>query len=162
MTRHDISAPTEPGVYIMRNTSNGKTYVGSSRNLRQRIFHHLWGIKSGKHPNHRIRRDLANCTLADFRFEIVSIVHDDRERTALEQQYIDDLNPVYNLSLNADSTRDMKKQYCLRGHELTPENTWSRPNDPSIRQCLICRNASPWRNAKSKKNHFDFLRKRQT
>ena len=46
--------PTAPGVYVIRNTVNGKTYVGSTTvGLRRRLRHHRSALNRGVHRNGR-------------------------------------------------------------------------------------------------------------
>lgn len=46
-----MTFPNSPGVYIIRNIKNQKVYIGSSKNLKERILDHLNNLKKNKHRN---------------------------------------------------------------------------------------------------------------
>ncbi|AIY32482.1 hypothetical protein PBI_MIAZEAL_128 [Mycobacterium phage MiaZeal] len=35
--------------------------------------------------------------------------------------------------------RAAKRTHCIHGHEMTPENTYTRPSRPGTRECITCR-----------------------
>ena len=39
------------GIYIIRNTVNGKIYIGSAVNLEKRLYEHFWALRKNKHIN---------------------------------------------------------------------------------------------------------------
>ena len=39
------------GIYIITNIKNGHRYIGSAKNLYERLKHHEWDLNKGSHPN---------------------------------------------------------------------------------------------------------------
>lgn len=39
------------GIYCITNTIDGKRYIGSSKNTKQRKYKHFYYLKAGTHPN---------------------------------------------------------------------------------------------------------------
>jgi hypothetical protein len=37
------------------------------------------------------------------------------------------------------SARALRRTHCVNGHEMTPENTYTRPSKPNNRECVTCR-----------------------
>jgi group I intron endonuclease len=67
------------GVYIIRNTINGKLYVGSSNNLKYRIARHLYMLKSSTHYNRHLQAAFDKYGQDAFQFQIV-------EECSIEEQ----------------------------------------------------------------------------
>lgn len=69
-----INLPKEEvsGVYTIVNTRNGKFYIGSSLNLKERAIVHEREIRRGKHSNKSIQNDLKNDDLLEFK--IIKII----------------------------------------------------------------------------------------
>lgn len=44
------------GIYVIRNTANGKVYVGSAVNIKGRWAVHKHGLRRGKHHSQRLQR----------------------------------------------------------------------------------------------------------
>ena len=61
--------PKQFGVYRVRNTVNGKSLVGASRDLRARLNRHLAELKLGIHPNKALVRDWQELGKDAFEFE---------------------------------------------------------------------------------------------
>lgn len=87
------------GVYIITNTTNGKAYVGSSKNVMKRIRQHFCALSGGRHFNIHLQRAFERYGAASFVVE--DFVHcEEQERTTLEQKVLDcfDKNQLYNIS----------------------------------------------------------------
>ena len=46
-----------PGIYEIKNHTNGKVYIGQSHNVKHRIAQHLSALRSGKHSIPEMQRD---------------------------------------------------------------------------------------------------------
>ena len=112
------------GVYLWTNTVNGKCYVGSSNNIRRRLQEYLSPSKLLHRLNSGesiISRALLKYGYRSFSFEILEEIQVDSKITTrdknkilrkLEQDYIDKLQPEYNI---------LKLAGTNRGHVMSPE-----------------------------------------
>jgi group I intron endonuclease len=60
-----------PGVYQILNVSNGKSYIGSSKNCLKRMQYHRNRLRSKKHKNSFLQKDWDNYRHDDFVFRIL-------------------------------------------------------------------------------------------
>ena len=50
--------PNTPGIYYIKNTKNGKCYIGSTvMTFRKRMEHHLWHLRENKHKNKHFQNE---------------------------------------------------------------------------------------------------------
>ena len=61
------------GIYIIRNTLNGKVYVGSSKNFVHRFRAHKAALRSGKHHSKKLQRSWTKHGERAFSFEKVLV-----------------------------------------------------------------------------------------
>lgn len=99
------------GVYRWVNKISGKTYIGSSTNLRVRMYTY-YSLRSLAESNRLIDRALLKYGFSNFSLEILEYC-DGSEAIAREQYYMDLLKPEYNLVKTAGSTL---------GYKHTPES----------------------------------------
>ncbi len=89
------------GVYQIRNTRNGKIYIGSTVDFKSRKSNHYWHLRKNTHHNDNLQAEY-NCEedKTVFVFEILMICE---EKMCLfyEQICIDALTPDYNKSSKA-------------------------------------------------------------
>lgn len=103
--------PTTPGVYVIRNTVNGKSYVGGTTvSLRRRLNHHRSSLRRGCHPNRHLQAAWNKYGEAAFVPEVLEVEPGDV--MAAEQAALDSLQPEYNISPTA---------YSLSGYVFTDE-----------------------------------------
>lgn len=100
------------GIYTITNTANGKRYVGSSHNARQRWWQHTSSLDLGKHHSRYLQRAWNKYGAESFCFDVLEYVPENQliER---EQYWIDTLraaNPRYgyNISPTAGRTAGVK------------------------------------------------------
>ena len=93
------------GIYLIKNTANGKTYVGSSIGVRERWRQHTKFLKRGDHHCKKLQAAWNEHDADVFEFSILEEVEDPtRERLlAVEQRYMDAFLPAYNTTLVAGS-----------------------------------------------------------
>lgn len=94
------------GVYIIENKLNGRCYIGSSSRLEKRIIQHRTNINGGYPENPRILSDIG----CEFDIRVLRICDNYKE---VEQEYIDRLNPYYNIYPSSTSPTGSKWE---RGH----------------------------------------------
>ncbi len=96
------------GIYQIQSKVNGKTYVGSTVNIKRRVLEgHKNDLKKGKHINTYLQRHYNKYGVNDLIFGILEFCPKEKliER---EQYYIDTLKPVFNLRKIADSNLGVK------------------------------------------------------
>lgn len=84
------------GIYKITNLINSKFYIGSSKNCRCRKNQHFSDLKLNKHCNRYLQRSYNKYGKENFKFEILENCEID-QLLILEQKYIDELKPQYNL-----------------------------------------------------------------
>ncbi len=84
------------GVYIITNIINGKRYIGSSKNLKERLQKHVWDLNKRVHINEHLQSAWNKYGEDAFDYGIIELTTEDT-RFDREQYYIDILNPEYNL-----------------------------------------------------------------
>jgi len=83
-------------VYQILNTTNGRSYIGSTVNFVQRKWRHFYDLKNGRHASAFMQRDYRKCGRAVFEIAILEHVV---QRSALiprEQYWMDTVQPAYN------------------------------------------------------------------
>lgn len=105
-----FEAPCKGGVYVIRNATNGKCYVGSSQDIRRRLSEHLNMLKRGAHHARHLQSAFNRDGETHFTFNPLVFVGDLGLLTKIEQFYIDsmkaaDPNFGYNTRPVAESNR---------------------------------------------------------
>lgn len=90
------------GVYRWVNKVNGKTYIGSSINIRVRMYKY-YDLRYLAESNRPIERALLSYGFSKFSLEILEYCHKD-DVLSKEQYYMDLLKPEYNIVKTAGST----------------------------------------------------------
>ena len=101
------------GIYIIKNTNNGKVYIGQSVNVEYRISNHFSKLKCKRHDNDHLQRAYDKHPSA-FTWELLC---------TCEQSELDDLEIKYIAEYNsADPEYGYNKQYGGQAeHRCTPE-----------------------------------------
>lgn len=99
------------GVYQIMNIVNGKSYIGSSKNLYNRLHEHFHNLKFNKSHNAHLQAAYNKYKKDNFIYNILEFC-DESEQFVREQYYIDLLKPQYNFALQV--------QACV-GRKLTEE-----------------------------------------
>lgn len=102
---------TEAGIYMLVNKTNGKRYVGSSRNCHRRKSEHLSKLRRGVHINAKLQAAWNKYGEDNFEFVVAFSVLNVEAIEAIEQQFLDDMQAVqtgYNLAPMAGNTAGWK------------------------------------------------------
>ena len=91
MTKEELT--NKWGIYKILNTSNGKFYIGSSKNLRKRLYEHFRELNLGIHPNKHLQNAWIKYGKEGFKFHILKIIDNtdnftDTQLRELETKYI--------------------------------------------------------------------------
>lgn len=99
------------GVYHIRNTVNGKYYVGSAVNLRKRFNHHNSTLKNNKHKNSHLQHSFNKHGEDNFKF-IVLFNCDKEDCFKYEQEEIDKVpfDSLYNINTIASGTPSLVEE----------------------------------------------------
>ncbi len=99
------------GVFQIKNTANGKIYLGSSLNLEGPLNSHKFMLTIGSHRNETLQKEWNEYGADKFVFEILEVVkvkddpnfNLDDELTLLEQIWLEKLQPFGERGYNPDS-----------------------------------------------------------
>lgn len=109
------------GIYIITNKTNGNFYVGSAVDLKKRWRRHKYDLKTNKHDNNYLQNAWNMYGEDCFEFSVLEYVEDKASLISIEQRYIDELHPAYNLAPKAGSllglfrTEEHRKKLSLAG-----------------------------------------------
>lgn len=84
------------GIYLITNTVNGNRYIGSSNNIRKRLWKHRALLRNNKHENAHLQNAWNKYGEKQFIYSILEICKLE-EQFQREQFYIDTLKPEYNI-----------------------------------------------------------------
>ena len=85
------------GVYCLININNGKRYIGSSKNIYQRLLKHRSLLRNNKHENIILNNAWKKHGENNFDWYILEICNEE-ELVLKEQFYIDNLSAEYNIT----------------------------------------------------------------
>lgn len=95
------------GVYQIRNTANGKIYVGSAVDMRRRWYEHASRLRSGKHHSIALQRAWYKYGGDAFVFSPL-LICSKSDILFYEQRALDALRPEYNMSPTAGNSAGVK------------------------------------------------------
>ena len=119
------------GIYIITNKINGNRYIGSSNNIRRRLWKHRSLLRHNKHENSHLQNAWNKYTENNFIYSILEIC-EIKNLLDREQYYIDLLKPEYNIDI---STKH--KDFSPETRKLMKENRNKCLNEGSIK--LSCK-----------------------
>lgn len=109
---------TLSGIYAIRNTDNGKVYVGSAVNLRKRWHNHLHALRANKHHSPHLQYAWNKYGESKFKFEVLQYVDVPDNLIQAEQRWIDEFSAYgkggYNATPKAGSALGRKASDELR------------------------------------------------
>ena len=81
------------GVYQIKNTINGKRYIGSSNQVKRRFYLHKWDLRRGKHHSITLQRSWDKHGKAAFLFKPILYCSVD-DLHFYEQLFLDKMETV--------------------------------------------------------------------
>lgn len=117
-------------IYKIVNLQNPtRIYIGSTVNLKERVYHHINSLKKKDHHSYLLQRAVNKHGLDNFNVHIIDFVKEDNLKVK-EQWWLDTLEPFYNIAKTADrpegsytlETR-LKTSQTLRGRKLERNTT---------------------------------------
>ena len=83
-----------PGVYLIRNKTNNRAYIGSSKNVKRRLSQHFSYLKTGTHSNKTLQSDYSMVGRKSFEIKFYPLK--ESEIFEYESYLIDMTKPYYN------------------------------------------------------------------
>jgi group I intron endonuclease len=129
----DVTPTRVSGIYQIRNTLNGKIYVGSAVSIAARWRVHLCQLRSGDHHSVKLQRSWNKHGESAFAFEVLELVPNKLDLISIEQHHLNrtqsfDPKFGYNVSPTAGSSLGTKasdetrrKQSKVQSERWTPE-----------------------------------------
>jgi group I intron endonuclease len=103
------------GIYEIKNTENGKRYIGSSKELERRVYLHKYELNKEEHHNPHLQRSWNKYGGEAFEFNI--LLYCSKENLEMyEQRFLDSsevLSEGYNIAKDVEAP--------MRGREFTEE-----------------------------------------
>jgi group I intron endonuclease len=108
MADASLARVARTGIYEILNTVNGKRYIGSALNICQRWARHRTQLNRGDHHSHILQRAWVKHGAAAFEFRILEECAK-ADLIKVEQRFIDELKPRYNICKKAGSALGVKR-----------------------------------------------------
>ena len=98
MFKYDNTIPKESGIYRIKNTVNGRSYIGSSVNILTRMKRHCYELEKSKHNNKHMQRAYDKYGPDSFHFSVVELLPNIEysELLDIEKSYIIKENLIEN------------------------------------------------------------------
>ena len=133
-----------PGIYKITNIITGKFYVGSAKNIGERIRRHFWDLRSGNHANKKFQNSYNKHGEHSFLAETI-LKCEVADLLDCEQRYLDELGAVengYNICRKAGSplgvkhSKETKRRMSLaaRGRKMPPWSLEHRRNSGLVQR----------------------------
>ena len=106
---------SKSGIYkIVSIVNPNKIYIGSAVNIKERWNRHLSELRKGKHGEHRhLQHHFNKYGEEDFQFSVLENC-EPKQLLNLEQFYLDDLKPSFNICGNAGSRFGVLATFATR------------------------------------------------
>ena len=109
------------GIYSITNTSNNKTYIGESLDIKSRWKFHIDNLRSNAHENTKLQRDYNNFGEDVFEFKVLlphvsySTIQTKAELIILENYYIRQQKPELLYNVENSMEQILNNQKILKG-----------------------------------------------
>lgn len=114
------------GIYKITNTTNGRIYIGSAKEFKERYKSHLYSLRKGTHHNKYLQADFNKCGEEVFEFHVVEVVEGEQSiRLSIEQTYIDKFYDNQEACYNFKQNAKAESKTC-----------WSKNPEETIRKRL--------------------------
>lgn len=96
------------GVYIITNLVNGKKYIGSSKNLKDRLQRHIWELNKGIHINTHLQNSWNKYGEDSFQYSVLEYCSEEVQFSR-ENFFIETILPEYNIEIGAMEIKHSKE-----------------------------------------------------
>jgi hypothetical protein len=128
------------GIYQILNTSNGKSYIGQSKNIKNREYQHFSKIKIKKHENKKIMLDIND----NFVFNVLKEC-DYEDLDYYEWFYIKMYNSIKKMA------KQQQHNYYLDANTIVKVIAYHKFSDEEFEQKMTF---GKWIEFKKSKNYF--------
>jgi group I intron endonuclease len=102
------------GIYLIKNITNKKVYIGSAVNIDKRWLEHKRSLREGKHHSCLLQRSWDKYGEQNFKFEMIEEVLNPQHLLSYEQVYLDyyksyECDRGYNICKTAGSAYGVKR-----------------------------------------------------
>lgn len=97
------------GIYCITCKKNNLKYIGSSKEMRNRIAKHFSNLRTNKHPNRHLQADYNKYGLDGFTITILEETNEDLLKKEKQYQLSYGLDSLYNLMINGIHNFDAQK-----------------------------------------------------
>jgi len=156
------------GVYKIQSIVNPeRVYVGSAIDISHRWSEHLWQLKAKRHHSLKLQRHYDKYGKADLIFSIIIELPEDKILKA-EQDFLDSLNPYFNIYIYAGSprgyrhTEEAKKKmsHYNKVNGIIPPNAKGRKLSNETKKKLREVQIKRWSNPEAHIKASEILKKR--
>lgn len=148
------------GVYTIKNSVNGKQYIGSSTNMTRRWKNHVSKLRLGTHSNHHLQSAFDKYGSDAFLF-VPLMICDPKDVLIYEQFFLNILNPEYNNRIKAESNLGLKLSNETRAkmsaahkrgartctdetkRKISAANKGRKPSAQAIKNSVLARKGKP-------------------
>ena len=140
------------GIYSIYNSVNGKTYIGSSTNIKYRWYNHRSHLRKNDHKNKHLQNDWNKYGENVFEFSIIEEVSTDNLHK-IEQMYLDIANKLPDRYYNL--TYDIMGGMCNKKHsDKTKELIRTKVNE-SYARGQSKKFSEAWKSTSVRQRHVD-------
>jgi len=90
-------------IYQIENKINNHIYIGSSADFTSRYKRHRRDLRSGRHHSRYLQRAYDKYGEHNFKVSVVALVDDENDLIPMEQHFLDNFIPEYNMNPTAGS-----------------------------------------------------------
>ena len=98
------------GIYMIKNTENGKVYIGSSKNVCRRWNNHMSELFQRIHKNYKLQDDFDKYGIEKFTFSVLEVVKSYKNLLRIEQNHLDLIDVESNYNILSYTKIDNKKR----------------------------------------------------
>ena len=121
-----INVPTTSGIYAIKNILNNKMYIGSTSSFKRRWRRHRQALRGNYHHSPHLQRSYNKLGESKFVFIVLEECENIRDTLILlEQKYMDELHPEYNVRKTAQFHYDG----CTEKQKTSAVETKGKPID---------------------------------
>jgi len=91
------------GIYLIQNNKDSRKYIGSATDLYTRYHNHRLHLLRGNHCNQKLQRFVSKYSFEALLFSVIELC-DKTDLIKLEQYWIDELKPQFNIAKFAGNT----------------------------------------------------------